>query len=64
MKKNKLNNIEEISQLIESFNTDANELSAFMDNPKRYLEVLGIKDFSGLSDDDLRKMIQNHVEQY
>ena len=63
MKKKKIYNIEEISQLVESFNADENELSAFMDNPKRYLEVLGIKNFSGLDNNDLKKMIQNYVEQ-
>lgn len=51
-----------VNQLLETFNADATELAAFLENPKRYLEKLGAKNLNSYSDKELRQMVQNHVD--
>ncbi len=53
---------ESINHLLETFNADAAELTAFLENPRRYLEMLGAINLEDISEDELRKMVQNHVE--
>lgn len=51
-----------INQLLETFNADDQELAAFLSDPKRYLEKLGAKNLSEISEDELRRMVQNHSD--
>lgn len=62
MEKKTRQNETDINLLLETFNADASELTAFLENPKRYLEMLGAENLDGISDDELRQMVQNHVE--
>lgn len=62
MEKKTRQNETDINLLLETFNADATELTAFLENPKRYLEMLGAENLDDISDDELRQMVQNHVE--